>query len=111
MKKNWRKFINSLIIIEKKWRKFINSLKPSYNVDVTMYHFIPGFPVKANRTRHSFKRGEFEKAKSFFDKASEKTRNANVAPVKISLVRGKRRIVSIRHFGPVKALEQMKMSA
>lgn len=97
--------------MKKRWRKFITSLKPSYNVDVTMYHFIPGMPVKANRTRHSFKKGEFDEAKSFFDRASEKTKDINIAPVEISLIRGKRRIVSSRYFGPVKALKQMRMSA
>ena len=111
MKKKWRKFINSLIIIEKKWRKFITAFKPRYNVDVTMYHFIPGMPVKTNKTRHSFKKGEFEAAKLFFNNASEKTRDVNIAPVEISLVRGRRRIVTSRHFGPVKALKQMRMSA
>ncbi len=93
------------------WRNFINSFKPSYNVDVTLYHFIPGMPVKANRTRHEFKKGEFEEAKTFFDRASAKTKDANVAPVEISLVKGKSRIVSSRLFGPVKALKQLRMSA
>lgn len=97
--------------MKKNWIKFINSLKPVYNVDVTMYHFIPGMPVKANRTRHAFAKGALEEAKSFFERASEMTVNVNVAPVEISLVRGKRRIVTTRHFGPVKALKQMKMSA
>lgn len=97
--------------MKKRWRKFMIALSPSYNVDVTMYHFIPGMPVKANRTRHAFKKGEFEEAKSFFDKASEKTKDINIAPVEISLVKGRRRIVSSRYFGPVKALKQMRMSA
>ena len=101
----------NLTVMKKNWRKFINSFKPSYNVDVTMYHFIPGMPVKANRTRHSFKKGQFNEAKSFYDKASEKTRDTNVAPVEINLIRGKRWVVSKRHFGPVKALKQMRMSA
>lgn len=97
--------------MKKNWRKFINSFKPSYNVDVTMYHFIPGMPVKANRTRHSFKKGEFEEAKLFFDKASAKTKSHNIAPVEINLVKGKRRVVTSRQFGPVHNLKQMRMSA
>ena len=102
---------NLLIVMKKNWRNFIKSFKPAYNVDVTMYHFIPGMPVKANLTRHSFKKGEFEEAKSFFEKASKKTKDTNVAPVEISLIRGKRRVISKRHFGPVKVLKQMRMSA
>ncbi|NJN25027.1 MAG: hypothetical protein HC819_03090 [Cyclobacteriaceae bacterium] len=97
--------------MKKKWRKFITSLKPVYNVDVTLYHFIPGMPVKENRTRHSFGKGALDEAKSFFDKASQMTRDVNVAPVEISLIRGKKRVVYTRHFGPVKALKQMKISA
>ena len=84
---------------------------PSYKVDVTVYQFIPGMPVKENRTRHAFKKGEYEKAKLFFDQASEKTRDHNVAPVEINLVKGRKRIVTSRHFGPVKNLKQLRMSA
>jgi hypothetical protein len=95
----------------KKWNNFVKRFKPKYNVDVTMYHFIPGMPVKAQRTRHTFDRGALHEAQLFFDQASEKTRDYNVAPVEISLVKGRRRVVSSRHFGPVKALKQLKMSA
>ena len=97
--------------MKQSWRNFIKSFRPSYNVDVTMYHFIPGMPVKANITRHSFNKGEFVEAQSFFNQASEKTKDVNVAPVEISLIKGKRKVVSSRHFGPVKALKQMRMSA
>ena len=76
-----------------------------------MYHFVPGMPVKAQRTRHSFQKGALDEAQLFFDQASEKTKNHNVAPVEISLIRGRRRIVTTRHFGPVNALKQMKLSA
>ena len=97
--------------MKKNWRKFIKNFKPAYKVDVTMYHFIPGMPVKANKTRHSFNKGEFDEAKLFFETASKKTSEHNVAPVEINLVKGRRRVVTSRHFGPVKALKQMKMSA
>jgi len=97
--------------MKKNWRKFINSLKPSYKVDVTMYHFIPGMPVKANKTRHTFKKGEIEEAKLFFEQVSNKTKDHNIAPVEINLVRGKRRVVTSRHFGPINNLKQMRMSA
>jgi len=100
-----------LIVMKKNWRNFIKSLKPSYKVDVTMYHFIPGMPVKAEKTRHAFKKGEFNEAKLFFEQASEKTKNYNIAPVEINLVRGKRRVIYSRNFGPIKNLKQMRMSA
>ncbi len=130
MKKKWRKFNNGFKskyrkvtngfklkyrkIVEgfkAKYRKFIKKFKPKYNVDVTLYHFIPGMPVKSNCSRHFFNKGEFKEAKLFFDKASEKTKHNNVAPVEISLVKGKRRIVISRHFGPVKTLKKLRMSA
>jgi hypothetical protein len=97
--------------MKKNWRKFINSLKPSYKVDVTMYHFIPGMPVKAEKTRHSFKKGQLDEATMFFESASQKTKYHNIAPVEINLVKGRRRVMTSRQFGPVKALKQMKMSA
>lgn len=95
----------------KHWKNFIRIFKPTYNVDVTMYHFIPGMPVKSERTRHAFKKGEFVKAKEFFEQASEKTRIHSIAPVEISLVKGRRRIINSRHFGPVKSLKQLRLSA
>jgi len=97
--------------MKKNWRKFIKTFRPSYKVDVTMYHFIPGMPVKANKTRHSFKKGEFEEAKLFFEQASAKTKDHNIAPVEINLVKGRRRVLTSRQFGPVNNLKQMKMSA
>ena len=97
--------------MKKNWRNFIKSFRPKYNVDVTMYHFIPGMPVKAERTRHKFDKGEFNEAKLFFDQASAKTRDHNIAPVEINLVRGRRKVVTSRHFGPVNNLKQMRMSA
>jgi hypothetical protein len=95
----------------KHWKNFIKAFKPTYNVDVTMYHFIPGMPVKSEKTRHSFKKGELVAAQEFFEKASEKTRAHSIAPVEINLVKGRRRVISSRHFGPVKALKQLRMSA
>lgn len=95
----------------KKWNNFVRIFRPKYNVDVTMYQFIPGMPVKAQRTRHKFDRGALQEAQLFFDQASEKTRNYNIAPVEINLVKGRRRVVSSRQFGPVKALKQLKLSA
>ena len=100
-----------LLKMKKNWKKFVNSFKPSYKVDVTVYHFIPGMPVKENKTRHSFKKGAFKEAKLFFDQASAKTKDHNIAPVEINLVRGRRKIVTSCHFGPVKNLKQMRMSA
>ncbi len=104
MRRRWNNFL-------KNWQSFKKRFAPVYNVDVTMYHFVPGMPVKAQRTRHSFQKGALDEAQLFFDQASEKTKSHNVAPVEISLVRGRRRIVSSRHFGPVNALKQMRLSA
>ena len=100
-----------LFIMRNSWRTFVNTFKPSYNVDVTMFLFVPGFPVKANRTRHSFKKGAYNEARLFFERASRKTRQHNVAPVEINFVKGKKRIMISRHFGPVKSLKKLRMSA
>lgn len=112
MLKRWRSKLNERRNrMNRNWNEFAKRFKPRYNVDVTMYHFIPGMPVKAEKTRHAFNKGALDEAKMFFDQASEKTKNHNVAPVEINLVKGRRRVVTSRHFGPVKALKQMKMSA
>jgi len=112
MLKSWRRAVQDRQQrIKQNWNEFARRFQPKYNVDVTMYHFIPGMPVKAQKTRHAFSKGALEEAQSFFNQASEKTRNHNVAPVEINLVRGKRRVLTSRQFGPVKALKQMKLSA
>jgi hypothetical protein len=103
-----RRFIGNT---KTRWRKFTNRFRAKYNVDVTLFHFIPGLPVKSNCTRHRFNKGEFKEAKLFFDKASSKTRDSNVAPVEINLVKGKRRVLISRHFGPIKTLKRMRISA
>ena len=100
-----------LLTMKKNWKKIINSFRPSYKVDVTMYPFIPGMPVRSYKTRHSFKKGQFEEAKCFFDQATAKTRDHDVAPVEINHIKGRRRVVTSRYFGPVKNLKQMRMSA
>ena len=57
--------------IQSNWNDFSKRFKPRYNVDVTMYQFIPGMPVKAERTRHAFNKGAFDEAKLFFDQRPE----------------------------------------
>ncbi|MDZ7606774.1 MAG: hypothetical protein U5K79_14560 [Cyclobacteriaceae bacterium] len=95
----------------KHWKNFIKAFAPTYHVDVTMYHFIPGMPVKAEKTRHAFKKGELVAAQDFFERASEKTKSHSIAPVEINLVKGKRRVINSRQFGPVKALKKLRLSA
>jgi len=63
MRRKWNNFL-------KKWRTFKKRFAPVYNVDVTMYHFVPGMPVKAQRTRHSFQKGALDEAQSFVDRAN-----------------------------------------
>jgi hypothetical protein len=97
--------------MKKSWSSLFNAFKPSYNVDVTMFLFIPGFPVKANRTRHSFRKGGYHEARLFFERASRKTREHKVAPVEINFVKGKNRIMISRHFGPVKSMKKLRLTA
>lgn len=97
--------------MKKAWRNFVTSFKPSYSVIFTMYHVIPGFPVKRNSTKHDFGKGAYEEAKKFFDKVVHKTTEVRLAPVEVHLVKGKKKVVQKTQFGPIKELKKMKMSA
>ncbi len=95
----------------KAWKNFVNSFKPTYSVVFTMYHVIPGLPVKRDAQRHDFKRGEYNKAKMMFDKLVHKTTELRFAPAEVYLVKGKKKVVDRRQFGPVRDLRIFKMSA
>jgi len=97
--------------MKKSWKKFIKSFKPSYSVVFMMYHVIPGAPVKRNAQRHDFDKGEYEKAKTMYDKLVTKTSELKMAPAEVFLVKGKRKVVQRQQFGPVKDLRVFKMSA
>lgn len=97
--------------MKKAWRNFVTSLKPSYSVIFTMYHVIPGSPVKRNATKHEFGKGAYEEAKKFFDQVVHKTNQVRLAPVEVHLVKGKKRVVQNIQFGPIKELKKMRMSA
>ena len=97
--------------MKKAWKSFVTSFKPRYSVVFTMYHVIPGLPVKRDATRHDFNKGEFEKAKSMFDKLVHKTTELRFAPAEVHLVKGKKKVIQRRQFGPVKDLRIFKMSA
>lgn len=116
MKKAWKRFArfsnDSLdSAVKKPLKKFVTSFKPSYSVIFTMYHVIPGSPVQRKATRHDFGKGEFQEAKTFYEKVVNKTHEVKLAPTEVHLVKGKKKVVQRKHFGPVKEVKQMRMSA
>lgn len=90
---------------------FVKTFKPSYSVVVTMYHVIPGLPVKRNATKHEFGKGSYNTAVNFFEKVVDKTKEIKLAPAEIHLVKGKKKVVQKVYFGPVPELKKMRMSA
>ena len=97
--------------MKKAWKNFVRSFKPSYSVVFTMYHVIPGAPVQRKAQRHDFEKGEFDKARTMYDKLVNKTSELKMAPAEVFLVKGKKKVVQRQQFGPVKELRQFKMSA
>lgn len=97
--------------IKNSLNKIVTSMKPSYSVIFTMYHVIPGMPVKRNATKHEFGKGSYKEAKNFFDKVVHKTNEVRIAPVEVYLVKGRKKIVQKTYFGPVNELKKMRMSA
>ena len=84
--------------MKKAWNKFVATFKPRYTVIFTMYHVIPGLPVKRNATRHEFGKGAYNEAKSFYEKVVSKTLEVKLAPTEIILLKGKKKILLGRHF-------------
>ncbi len=97
--------------MKKTWKRFVTSFKPKYTVIFTMYHVIPGLPVKRKATRHEFGTGAYDEARTLYEKVVRKTLEVKLAPSEIILIKGKKKILHGRHFGPVKELRQFKMSA
>lgn len=103
-----KKFIQYLVGLVKKG---ITYFKPTYTVVFTMYHVIPGIPVQGKPDRHSFGKGEWQKAGEFYDKLVAKTKEFKIAPVEVQLIKGKKKVLKSHHLGPVQELKTMKMSA
>jgi hypothetical protein len=93
--------------IKGNWKKFVKNFKPEYSIHVHMYHVIPGMPVSKKTDVHAFDKGEYEKAKTFYDKVIHKTNEIGFAPVEIVMVKGKKKVVSMQQFGPIEEIKQM----
>jgi len=89
-------------------KAFFNLFKPTYSVVVTTYHVIPGIPLNKNLHRHDFEKGEYDRAKAFFDKAVKKTGDIKLAPVEINLLKGKKKVMESHKFGPVDQVKKLK---
>lgn len=83
---------------------------PTYEVTFTMYHVIPGFPVKKNDSNHRFGKGESDAAMTFFNKVVNSTIENRIAPTEILLRKGKR-VIKYRQFGPISDIKKFKIAA
>jgi len=97
--------------INKNWKIFVTNFKPSYAIHIHMYQVIPGIPVHKKTDVHSFEKGEYELAKSFYDKVITKTGEIKLAPIEIQMVRGKKKVIHSQDFGPISDIKLMKISA
>jgi len=97
--------------MKKAWKNFIISMKPTYAVEFTMYHVVPGTHVKKNAERHQFGKGSLDEAKDFYNKVVNKTSQIKLAPAEVHLIKGKKRVIQKKYFGPVDQVKQMKISA
>ena len=106
----WRLFVAIWRGIAKAWRAFVTFFKPKYRVNATTYFVIPGMPLNRTKNHHEFGKGEYTKAKEFFDKIVKKTREVKFSPVEIVLIKGKKKVVESKTFGPVEQLLKLKMA-
>ncbi len=98
--------------MKKAWIDFINSFKPTYAVVVNLYHVIPNFPeVQKFSDRQDFGKGEYVKAKMYYDRVVRKNLEVNVMPADITLIKGKKTVMETRNFGPVDTVKSLRISA
>jgi hypothetical protein len=96
--------------MKKAWLEFIKSFKPTYSVSAVTYFVIPGVPVNKNISRHDFGKGEYEKAKEFYDKVVKKTKELGFSPAEVHLIKGKSNVIEKQQFGPLAQIQNLPMT-
>lgn len=96
--------------MKKAWLEFLRSFKPTYAVSAVTYFVIPGVPVNKNVSRHDFGKGEYEKAKEFYEKVVKKTQELGFSPAEVHLIKGKNSIIQKQVFGPVAEVSKLPMT-
>jgi len=94
--------------VKKFFKSLIKPFLPTYEVTFTMYHVIPGFPVKKNDSKHNFEKGESEKAIEFYNKVVNTTMVNKLAPTEVKLRRGKK-VIQSKQFGPIRQIKQYRI--
>jgi hypothetical protein len=96
--------------VKKIFKAIIHPFLPSYEVTFTMYHVIPGAPVKRNDMTHNFAKGASTEAETFFNKVVSKTMENKMAPTEVKLKRGKK-VIKYKQFGPINEIRKYKIVA
>ncbi|KAA5543533.1 hypothetical protein [Adhaeribacter rhizoryzae] len=94
--------------MKKIFTKVIKPFLPKYEVICTNYQLIPGLPVNKNQMRHTFEKGASQEALNFYGKVIASDFTKAMAPVEVSLKKG-RRIIQKVQIGPVDELQRYKM--
>ncbi len=98
--------------MKKAWIDFLNSFKPTYSVTVRLYHVIPNYPeVQSFSDREDFGKGEYQKAKLYYDRVVRKNIEHKVMPVEVKLIKGKKTVMESRNFGPVDTVKNLNVPA
>ncbi len=97
--------------MKKAWLDFLKSLQPPYAVLVTMYHVIPGAPVQTKAFKENFGKGELEEAKKYYVDVVAKHASLGALPnTEIVLIRGRKRVIERKKFGPVDFLKTLDIA-
>jgi len=98
--------------MKKAWIDFLTSFKPTYSVVVHLYHVIPNFSeVQKFSDRQDFGKGEYQKAKLYYDRVVRKNIEAQIMPSDVSLIKGKKTVMETRNFGPVEVVKGLNVPA
>jgi uncharacterized protein YlzI (FlbEa/FlbD family) len=92
------------------YRSFVTFFKPKYSVIVLMYHVIPGRPIQKFEHKNVFGKGDLESARIFYNSVIKKHMESNFPNTEILLIKGKKRVVHTKHFGPVTMVKSMNVA-
>ncbi|RED92452.1 hypothetical protein [Marinoscillum furvescens] len=93
--------------MKKAWANFLKNFQPSYSVVVTMYHVVPGSPVKKHEHRHSFGKGELVAASTFYQKVIKKHSELGFPNTEVQLIKGKKSVMETKQYGPVSMVKSL----
>jgi hypothetical protein len=93
--------------INKQVTSFTNIFRNTYTVNAITYVVVPGVPVNKNENVHVFEKGQYDEAYRFYQQVVKKTEQLGFSPAEILFIKGKKKVVERREFGPIQDIKDL----